>query len=77
MIEAAAGRAGVETLPSAANFVFVKVADAEELRKAMAERGIIIRPPYGPYRQWSRVSAGRLADVARYAAALPEMARPA
>ncbi len=73
MIAAAARKAGLESLPSSANFVFVKVADAEKLRSAMEARNIIIRPPYGSYSTWSRVSAGRIADVARYAEALPQL----
>lgn len=71
MIVDAATRAGLRTLPSATNFVFVNVPDAEAVRARLEDRGIIIRPPYGHYTTWSRVSAGRLEDVARYAAALP------
>lgn len=73
LIEAAARKAGLETLPSAGNFVFVKVPDADRLRAAMETRGILIRGAYGPaWTQWSRVSCGKIADVERYAAALPE-----
>ncbi len=68
-------RLGLETLPTQANFVFVKVPDADLLKQRMAERGIIIRGAYGKWNQWSRVSTGKIEDVRRYAAALPEVAR--
>ncbi|WP_448578325.1 pyridoxal phosphate-dependent aminotransferase [Thermaurantiacus sp.] len=71
MIEAAARAQGLATLPSAANFVLVRVPDAERLRKALADRDVVIRGPYGKWTQWSRVSCGRIEDVRRYAAALP------
>ncbi len=73
LIEAAARKAGLEALPSAGNFVFVKVPDADRLQAAMEKRGILIRGTYGPWAQWSRVSCGKIADVERYAAALPEL----
>ena len=74
MIMDAARKAGLTALPSQTNFVFVKVPDANALRDAMAARGILIRGAYGSLNGHSRVSTGRLADVARYAAALPELA---
>ena len=61
---------GLETLPSQANFVFVRVPDADAVAKRMAERKIIIRGAYGKWTQWSRVSTGKIEDVKRYAAAL-------
>lgn len=75
LIVEAAGRAGARTLPSQTNFVFVEVPDANALRDRMAARGITIRGAYGKWRQWSRVSTGRIEDVRRYAAALPELLR--
>jgi histidinol-phosphate aminotransferase len=72
----AATRAGLETLPSATNFVYVKVPDADRLQKAMEARNILIRGSYGPrWTEWSRVSCGKLEDVARYADALPALVR--
>lgn len=68
-------RLGLETLPSQANFVFVRVPDADALKARMADRGIIIRGAYGKWKNWSRVSTGKIEDVRRYAAALPELAR--
>lgn len=73
LIVEAAQRAGARTLPSQTNFVFVEVPDADTLRDRMAARGITIRGAYGKWRQWSRVSTGRIEDVRRYAAALPEL----
>ncbi|MGN5374458.1 pyridoxal phosphate-dependent aminotransferase [Sphingomonas hankookensis] len=75
MILAATKKAGLRALPSQANFVFVEVPDADRLRAAMAERNVLIRGTYGQWRNWSRVSTGRIEDVARYAAALPELVR--
>jgi histidinol-phosphate aminotransferase len=54
--------------------VFVKVPDANALRDAMAGKGIAIRGAYGDLKGYSRVSTGKLEDVARYTAALPELA---
>ena len=71
MILDATKRLGLETLPSQANFVFVRVPDADAVKAQMAERGIIIRGAYGTWKNWSRVSTGRIEDVQRYAAALP------
>jgi histidinol-phosphate aminotransferase len=73
MILDATHRLGLETLPSQANFVLVKVPDADVVRERMKERGIIIRGAYGKWKNWSRVSTGRIEDVRRYAAALPEV----
>jgi histidinol-phosphate aminotransferase len=71
MILEATKRLGLETLPSQANFVLVRVPDADAVKAQMAERGIIIRGAYGKWRSWSRVSTGKIEDVRRYAAALP------
>lgn len=73
MILDAVTKAGLKALPSQTNFVFVEVPDANALRDAMAGKGIAIRGAYGKWASYSRVSTGRLEDVARYAAALPEL----
>jgi histidinol-phosphate aminotransferase len=73
MIFDAVQKAGLKCLPSQANFVFVEVPDADAVQKAMAARGIEIRPTYGTWSRWSRVSTGRIEDVRRYALALPEV----
>jgi histidinol-phosphate aminotransferase len=75
MILDAAARVGLGALPSQTNFVFVKVPDADALRDAMAAHGIAIRGAYGRWKTFSRVSTGKLEDVARYAAALEEISR--
>lgn len=75
MILSSARRAGLRTLPSATNFVFVEVPDADRLRDRMAERGIRIRGAYGRWNRWSRVSCGRIDHVRRYAEALPALSR--
>lgn len=74
MIVAAVTKAGLKALPSQTNFVFVEVPDANALRDAMGTQGIAIRGAYGAWKGYSRVSTGKLEDVARYAAALPEIA---
>ncbi|MFQ3666554.1 MAG: histidinol-phosphate transaminase [Sphingomonadaceae bacterium] len=71
LIVEAASALGLETLPSACNFVTVKVPDANRLHAALKAQGIDIRPAYGKWTRWSRVSCGRIEDVKRYAAALP------
>jgi histidinol-phosphate aminotransferase len=49
------------------------VPDADALKSRMAERNIVIRGAYGKWKNWSRVSTGKIEDVRRYAAALPEV----
>jgi histidinol-phosphate aminotransferase len=66
-------KAGTSALPAETNFLYVKVADADAVQKAMAAKGILIRGAYGKWTGWSRVSTGRIEDVKRYAAALPEV----
>ncbi|MBZ6377168.1 histidinol phosphate aminotransferase [Pacificimonas flava] len=73
MILDAVQRAGLTALPSQTNFVYVKVPDADSVQTAMADRGIMIRGAYGAWTTWSRVSTGKLEDVEKYAAALPEV----
>ncbi len=73
MILDAAARSGLTALPSQTNFVYIEVPDADAVAAAMRARGILIRPAYGQWTQYSRVSTGKLDDVARYAAALPKV----
>jgi histidinol-phosphate aminotransferase len=73
MILDAVSKAGLTALPSQTNFVYVEVPDADAVQQAMASRNISIRGAYGPWKQYSRVSTGKIEDVARYAAALPEI----
>ena len=69
-IMAAVKSCGLTTCPSDASFVYVKVPDADALYKAMAEAKVDIRPAYGKWTKWSRVSTGRLPDIDRYAKVL-------
>ena len=73
MILDAVKKAGLTAAPSETNFVFVKVADADAVQKAMAARNIIIRGAYGEWNHWSRVSTGKIEDVKRYCEALPQV----
>ena len=73
MIMDAVKKAGLTALPSQTNFVYVEVPDADAVQAAMKERGISIRGAYGKWTQYSRVSTGMIADVERYAKALPEV----
>jgi len=73
MIMDAVATAGLTALPSQTNFVYVEVPDADAVQAAMRERGISIRGAYGKWTQYSRVSTGMLADVERYAKALPQV----
>jgi histidinol-phosphate aminotransferase len=75
ILQAAVRNAGLTALPSEANFLFVQVPDADRLKTAMAARGIQIRGAYGPWKDWSRVSTGKIEDVQRYAEALPVLLR--
>ena len=76
VLQAAVAKAGTVALPSQTNFLFVKVADANRFAAAMAQRGILVRGAWGPaWPAWSRVSTGRMADVQRYAAALPDLVK--
>lgn len=66
---------GLTALPSSTNFVFVnlgKDGDANAFRKAMEENQVLIRGQYRSYKPWSRVSTGRIADVKKYADAMPK-----
>ena len=73
MVSAAVTGAGLTHLPSETNFMYVRVDDADAMQAAMAERGVFIRPAYGDFTHWSRVSMGKIEDVERYVGALPEI----
>jgi histidinol-phosphate aminotransferase len=74
MVMAAVKSAGLTALPSATNFVWVNVGmDANIVRDRMAARQIMIRGVYGKWKNWSRVSMGKIPDVERYCKALPEV----
>ncbi len=66
---------GMEALPSQTNFVYFKSGKpANELQQALAAKNVLIRGQYMDYSDWSRVSMGKLEDVERFCALLPEAA---
>lgn len=74
MIATAIRENGLQALPSSTNFMFVdlgKNGDAETFRAAMEEQNVLIRGQYRTYKQWSRVSTGRIEDVQMYVNAIP------
>ena len=64
----------LEYLPSQTNFVYFKSGKpANDVAKAMKDRGIYIRGQYMDYTDWTRVSMGKIEDVERFCKALPEV----
>jgi histidinol-phosphate aminotransferase len=74
-LQAAFGSMGLEYLPSAANFILVRVGAGAGVRvfEAMQRRGVIVRP-LGGYGlpDWIRITVGTAADNTRCLAALAE-----
>ncbi len=70
---AVAGRLGLRTYPSVANFVWMDVErPAGEVSDALARRGVIVRPgPAGT--TWIRVSVGTPDEVQRFEEALEDV----
>ena len=64
---------GISALPSTTNFVFVDLGkgNANVFRQEMEKRKVLIRGIYRDYTNWSRVSMGKIEDVAMYVNALP------
>ncbi|MCK5749474.1 MAG: aminotransferase class I/II-fold pyridoxal phosphate-dependent enzyme, partial [Oricola sp.] len=64
---------GMEALPSQTNFVYFKSGKpANEVEETMAAQKILIRGQYMDYADWTRVSMGKMEDVERFCAFLPE-----
>jgi histidinol-phosphate aminotransferase len=65
---------GLEVIPSAANFVMVRVGDGQRVFDALQQRGVITRP-MGGYNlpEYIRISVGTPAENARVIAALREI----
>lgn len=63
---------GLQTVPSAGNFVLVKVGPAGKVYQALLERGVIVRPVanYG-LPEWLRVTIGLPEENAKLLQALP------
>jgi histidinol-phosphate aminotransferase len=67
----------LEFIPSAANFVLVKVGDGPRVFDEMQRRGVITRPMAGyNLPQWIRISIGSSAENARCMAMLKEAIAP-
>ncbi|HOX04309.1 MAG TPA: histidinol-phosphate transaminase [Candidatus Paceibacterota bacterium] len=66
--------AGMAWVPSAANFILVRVGDGQRVFERMQERGVIVRP-MGGYRlpEWVRITVGTPAENERCIAALLEV----
>ncbi|MCG8441805.1 MAG: aminotransferase class I/II-fold pyridoxal phosphate-dependent enzyme [Caulobacterales bacterium] len=74
MISEAVTANGLTHLPTTTNFMLVDVqGDADDFRQKMLDRKVMIRGVYRTYTNWSRVSMGKIEDVERYVAALPEV----
>jgi histidinol-phosphate aminotransferase len=67
-------RLGLEYIPSAANFVLVKVGDGQCVFEAMQKLGVIVRP-MGGYKlgEWIRISIGTAAENERCTEALKKV----
>lgn len=60
-------RHGIKALPSATNFVYADIGrDAGEFAALMRSSGVIIGRVFQPYKNWARVSMGRLEDIRRF-----------
>jgi histidinol-phosphate aminotransferase len=68
---------GLETVPSVANFLLVKVGDGAATFDALQRRGVIVRPmkPYG-MSEWLRVTVGTQTQNARLLDELARVRRP-
>lgn len=65
---------GLPYLKSQTNFVYFQSGKpANDLQKAMAAEQIAIRGQYMDYVPWSRVSMGKIEDVARFCKTLPKL----
>lgn len=74
MVMSTLGALGLEAKESQTNFIFFKSAKpANAVRDALAAQNINIRGQYMDYAAWSRVSMGKLDDVARFCSALPKV----
>ena len=73
LINEAAAVNELAVAPSQTSFVFVNLGrvNAERFRQEMAKRNVLIRGIYQDYTGWSRVSAGKLDQVAQYVKAMP------
>jgi histidinol-phosphate aminotransferase len=69
--EAAFRRMGLEFIPSAANFILVRVGEGQRVFEAMQRRGVIVRPMGGyGLGEWIRITVGTPAQNERCLQAL-------
>ena len=67
-------RAGLDYIPSSANFVVVKIGDGARVFAGLQARGVITRPMAGyGLPEWLRVSVGRHEENTRFMATLTEV----
>ena len=69
--ERAFSELGLECIPSAANFILVRVGDGQRIFEAMQKQGVIVRP-MGGYQlgEWIRITVGTQKENERCLAAL-------
>jgi histidinol-phosphate aminotransferase len=69
-------RLGLESVPSWANFMLVKVGDGDAVFRGLQQRGVIVRPMRA-YKlpEWVRVSVGTMTENRRFIAALATLVR--
>ncbi len=73
-LQQAFGERGLSYVPSAANFVLVRVGDGAAITAALLREGVIIRPVGGyGLPEWVRVSVGLPAENTRFLAALDKV----
>jgi histidinol-phosphate aminotransferase len=73
-LETGLRKLGLEVVPSAANFILVRVGDGGHVFNQLQKRGVIVRP-MGGYQlpEWVRISVGTPAENSRCLAALGEV----
>lgn len=72
--EAACHELGLEIIPSAANFLLVRVGDGQRVFEALQRAGVITRPMGGyGLPEWLRISIGTPAENSRLLAALKKV----
>jgi histidinol-phosphate aminotransferase len=71
MLDSELNKRGFETIPSAANFITFKIAQAGAVNQALLRQGVIVRPIAGyDLPDYLRVSIGTMAQNQRFLAAL-------
>jgi len=75
-LEAGLAERGIEFVPSAANFILLKVGDGVRCFRWMQTRGMIVRPVAGyGLPEWIRLTVGTAAQNTRFLALLDEFLR--